>query len=108
MSSEDGEARDGQEEERNKQANPSTHQHRPNIEERDEEQANASSVKQSAIPSEGDRSGEGPEDEATLETPNKASTQQKTDRKHSSKKRKRDSESKQGSVKKRKGTDEKS
>ena len=105
---EDGGAVDGHQEERSKQANPSTHQHQPDIDERDEEQANASSVKQSAIPSECDRSGEGREDEATLKTPNKASAQRKTDGKRSSKKRTRDSESKQGSVKKRKETHEKS
>ena len=104
MSLEDGGAADGQQKERSEQENRSPHQHPPDIDEQDKVQANASSVKQSAIPSEGERSGVGQEEEATLETP----TQRKSDVKRSSKKRQRDAESKEGSAKKSKGTHEKS
>ena len=108
MSLEEDDAADGQREAHTEQEDPSPRQDPPNIEKQDEVQANASSVKQSTIPSEGERSRSRQEGEATLETPNNASAQRKTDVKGLTKKRTRDSASKQGSVKKRKETHEKS
>ena len=86
MSLEENNDADGQEEEHAEEEDPLPRQDPPNIEKQGEIQANASSLEQSTIPSEGERSGLQQEGELTLETPNNASAQRKTNDERPSKK----------------------